>query len=183
MMRLLAVERWLRGLFLIVVAFGVYKFDGARDSLQRTFNQDLPAVQQLADALRFNLSDAAPMRYLSSAFGATHATLVLIVAGLAGYGLLQLAEGTGLWIMKRWGEYVAVVGTSLFIPLEIYELVDKFTPFKLVLFVVNVAAVIWLILTKHLFGVRGGKAAHEAQRQGASVIEIERAALATPSRI
>jgi uncharacterized membrane protein (DUF2068 family) len=182
-MRLLAIERWLRGLFLIAVAIGVYKFDGARDSLQRTFDQDLPALQQLADALHFNLADAAPMRYVSSAFGAAHSTLLLIVAGLTAYGLLQLAEGIGLWIMKRWGEYVAVVGTSLFIPLEIYELVDKFSVFKLAILLLNVAAVTWLILTKRLFGARGGKAAHEAERHSASVIEVERAALASTTAV
>lgn len=176
-MRLLAVERWLRGLFLIVVAFGIYKFDGARDALNRTFHDSLPAIQQLADALHFDLAEAAPMRYLGMAFGAQHTTLLLIVAGLTAYGLLQLLEGIGLWSMKRWGEYVAVVGTALFVPLEIYELTDKFSAFKLVLLIVNVAAVGWLIVSKRLFGVRGGRAAYESERHSASVIEIERAAM------
>ncbi len=171
------MERWLRGVFLIVVAFGVLKFDGARDSLHRTFSQDLPAIQQLADTVRFNLQDAAPMRYLSAAFDAEHTTLLWIVAGLTAYGVLQLVEGTGLWIMRRWGEYVAVVGTSLFVPFEVYELVDRFSAFKVVLLVVNLAAVVWLILSKRLFGARGGRAAYEAERHSVSVIEIERAAL------
>ena len=67
-------------------------------------------------------------------------------------------EGIGLWSLKRWGEYVAVVGTTLFIPLEVYELTEKVSWLKIAVLLVNVAAVLYLLLSKRLFGIRGGHA-------------------------
>jgi len=44
--------------------------------------------------------------------------------------------------------------------------------------VVNVAAVVYLVWTKRLFGLRGGHAAFEAERHSVSLLEVEHAALA-----
>ena len=35
---------------------------------------------------------------------------------------LFATEGVGLWIGKRWGQYLTVVATSLFVPLEVERL-------------------------------------------------------------
>jgi hypothetical protein len=56
------------------------------------------------------------------------------------------------------------VTTSL-LPLEIYEIVNRPTVFKILAFVVNVAIVIYLLLAKRLFGLRGGAAAGEAESE------------------
>ncbi|HEY2265120.1 MAG TPA: hypothetical protein VGI96_21020, partial [Streptosporangiaceae bacterium] len=48
-------------------------------------------------------------------------------------------------------------------------------------FVINLLLVIYLVWTKRLFGVRGGKAAYEARLRSESVIEVEQAALAAAS--
>jgi uncharacterized membrane protein (DUF2068 family) len=78
--------------------------------------------------------------------------------------------------MKRWGEYVAVVGTAVFIPLEIYELVERVTWLRVVAFAFNVFAVVYILWTKRLFGFRGGRAAFEAERHSQSLLEVESAA-------
>jgi hypothetical protein len=43
--------------------------------------------------------------------------------------------------------------------------------------VINIAAVVYLVLTKRLFGVRGGRAAYDAERHSESLLEVEAAAL------
>ncbi len=48
-------------------------------------------------------------------------------------------------------------------------------------FAVNLLLVIYLVWTKRLFGVRGGKRAYEARLRSESVIEVEQAALAAAS--
>lgn len=176
-MRFLAIERFLRGVLLFLLAYGVWKFDGARDSLHRVFQEYLPSVKQLTDKLGIDLYDSFPVRMANKAFSTGHHTLMLVVLGVVAYGLIESLEGVGLWVMKRWGEYVAVVGTSIFLPYEIYDLVEKFTVLRVLTFLLNLAAVVWLVWSKHLFGVRGGKEAYEEQRQSASILEIERAAL------
>ncbi|GAB3585928.1 hypothetical protein GCM10027579_20770 [Calidifontibacter terrae] len=176
-MRFLAIERFGRGLLLFLLAYGVWKFNGARDSLHRVFNDYLPAVKQVTDKLGIDLYDSFPVRMANKAFSTGHHTLQLVVFGVIAYGLIECLEGVGLWVMKRWGEYVAVIGTSIFLPYEIYDLIEKFTVLRVGTFLLNLAAVVWLVWSKRLFGVRGGKEAYEAQRHSASILEIERAAL------
>ena len=53
--------------------------------------------------------------------------------------------------------------TASLLPVEVYELVHRVTPFKVVAFIVNVAVVVYLLYAKRLFGVRGGAAAEEAR--------------------
>ena len=62
------------------------------------------------------------------------------------YGTLFLVEATGLWLQKRWAEYLTIVATGSFIPFEIYELVREVTAPRIVALVVNVAVVIYLIV-------------------------------------
>jgi Predicted membrane protein (DUF2127) len=83
----------------------------------------------------------------------------------------------GLWMLKRWGEYVAVVGTSLFIPVEVHELLDRVTVVRVLALLVNLFAVGYLLYTKRLFGLRGGHRAFQAERNSASLIEVEQAAI------
>lgn len=174
--RLLAIERSIRGVFLIAAAYAVWRFVGARQSVQRVLDHDLPAVRDLSNRTGIDFVDAAPTRLLQHALNVGHTTLVLLAAAVLAYGLLELVEGYGLWIMKRWGEYVSVVGTAIFLPLEIYELSEKVSALKIATFLVNLGAVVWLIWTKHLFGVRGGQAAFEKERESTSLLEIEASA-------
>jgi hypothetical protein len=68
-----------------------------------------------------------------------------------------------------------VVGTTLFVPLEVYEITEKVSWIKIVVLVVNVAAVLYLLLSKRLFGLRGGHKAYEATLHEASLLEVEQA--------
>ena len=181
-LRALAVERLIRAILLTALAYGIHRFDNARDAVSKTFQTYLPLLKPLADRLHIDLQDAGPVRLAEKALAEPHTTLELVVAGVAAYAALQYAEGIGLWLLKRWGEYVAVVGTSAFVPLEVYELVDKTTWFKIVLLLVNLAAVFYLVWSKRLFGVRGGHAAFVAERHSASVLEVEAAAIPVRAR-
>ena len=180
-LRVLAVERMIRGLLLVALGYGLYRFDGSRQALQRVFDEYLPLLKPIADKVGVDLQQAGPVKLIEKALSMQHSTLLLVMLGVFAYAALQLTEGVGLWLLKRWGEYVAVVGTSIFIPLEVYELVEGFTWLKLAAFTVNVAAVVYLVWSKHLFGVRGGHAAFEAARHSASLLEVEQAAVVEPA--
>jgi len=175
-LRSLALERGVRGLLLVALAYGVWRFDGSRAALQRVFTDYLPALKPLASKLSIDLQETGPVRLIQQAFIAKHSTLLLVAGGVLLYGMLQLTEAVGLWMMKRWGEYVAAVATTVFIPLEIYELIEKVTWLRVGALVVNLFAIGYLVFTKRLFGARGGHAAFVAERHSASLIEVERAA-------
>jgi hypothetical protein len=86
-------------------------------------------------------------------------------------------------MLKRWGEYFAVVATSLGIPIEIYELTQRITWFRIGALVINVTAVAYIVLSKRLFGLRGGHRAYRAERHEDSLLEVEAAAGGRPVRI
>ncbi len=175
-LRVLAVERGIRGVLLVLLAYGIYAFNGSRNSLRQVFDEYLPLLRPVTDRLGIDLESAGPVRLIEKALNAQHSTLLMVAAGVLAYGVLELVEAVGLWLMKRWGEYVAVVGTSVFIPLEVYELLEQVTYLRVIAFVLNIFAVVYLLWTKRLFGIRGGKAAFEAEREGISLLEVERAA-------
>ena len=54
-------------------------------------------------------------------------------------------EGVGLWLGRRWAEYLTVIATGSLIPFEIYEMVRKLSPPRLIALILNVAVVIYLI--------------------------------------
>ncbi|MEZ5425129.1 MAG: DUF2127 domain-containing protein [Pyrinomonadaceae bacterium] len=73
--------------------------------------------------------------------------LILFSVGSFLYSALQLTEGVGLWLEKRWAEYLTVIATSLLIPLEIYEIFARFTFVRLGVLAVNLF-VIWYLSTR-----------------------------------
>jgi len=180
-LRILAVERWIRALILALLAAAVFEFESTQTSLQAWFEREIPKFQPLAKQFNYNLDKSPTINHLRSLLHSKHGTLHVVEAFLIGYALLQLAEGIGLWSLKRWGEYVAAVGTSVFLPLEIYELTKEVTWLKVVAFVINLALVVYLVWRKRLFGVRGGRAAFERERHEDSLLEVEVSAGSYPS--
>jgi uncharacterized membrane protein (DUF2068 family) len=175
-LRLLSLERLIRGLVVLLAAYAVFRFRDHKGSVQKAFDSDLPAVQNLAEKFHWNIANSSIITDVQRIFNVDRSTLTLVAAGLFVYGVLQWIEATGLWLLKRWGEYFAAVATALFIPLETYELVERITWLRIGALIINVAAVVYLVVTKRLFGVRGGVAAYEAERHEVSLLEVQSAA-------
>jgi uncharacterized membrane protein (DUF2068 family) len=175
-LRFLALERGIRGILLVALAYGVWRFDGARGALKQVFDSYLPAISPLANRLGVDLDETGPVHLIEQAFTAKHSTLLLVALGVLAYGALELVEAFGLWFKKRWGEYVAVVGTSVFVPLEIHEILAKVTWLRVGALIINLFAIAYLLWTKRLFGFRGGHAALVAERHNDSLLEVEQAA-------
>ena len=170
--RALAVERWIRAVFIALAAWAVWQFHGARGSIQSALDRDLPLLQ----ASGFKVDQMTAIHELERALATKPSTLTLITLALVAYAVLELIEGVGLWLLKRWGEYFAVVATSVFLPLEVHDLTKGVTLTRALTFSINVAAVIYLLLSKRLFGLRGGRPAYDEERRGEQLLDIERAA-------
>ncbi len=84
----------------------------------------------------------------------SHSLLVLAMfAGL--YAIVSGVEAVGLWLEQRWAEYLTVLTTAGFLPLEIHELLQRVTFVRVGAFAVNIAILVYLVVTKHLFGIGG----------------------------
>ena len=177
-LRFLAVDRFVRGFLLVALAYGIWRFDGSRTALRQVVNSYLPAFEPLASKFGVDLEDTSAVHLVQQAFVARHSTLLLVALGVLVYGLVELVEGYGLWFKKRWGEYVAVVVTALFVPLEIHEIMVLVSWVRVSALIINLFAVAYILWTKRLFGFRGGQSAFEAERRNDSLLELEHAATA-----
>jgi uncharacterized membrane protein (DUF2068 family) len=178
-LRVFAVERFLRFLIIGVAAYGVWSFKYDQAAIQRAYNSALPAVRALYQDLGLDISHSKLLVLVNHALTISPRWITILTIGLPVYAVVELVEGIGLWLGRRWGEYFAMIATSVFLPLEVWELArGHVTWLKVATFVINLLLVIYLVWTRRLFGVRGGKAAYEARLRTESVIEMEQAALA-----
>ncbi len=183
-LRVFAVERFIRFVVFAAAAYGVWRFKYDRADIQRAFNNDLPAIRVLYRDLGFNVDHSKLLGLIQHSFTLDARTLTWLAIGLAAYALIELTEGVGLWLEQRWGEYFAMVATSVFLPYEIYDLTVKITWLRVGALVINLLLVVYLVWSKRLFGVRGGKQAYEARLRAESVIEqAALAAAASPATV
>src|SRR5919197_5997614 len=175
-LRFFALERFIRGLVVVAAAYGVWRFAQARASIQEVFDKEIPLLQPIAKQIGWDLDHSKVVESIRQLFELKSSTLTWVVIGLLGYAAIEIIEAVGLWMLKRWGEYFAVIATSVGLPLEIYELIERVTAVRIGALVINLGLVIYIVVTKRLFGVRGGKEAYEEQRHAASLIEVEQAA-------
>jgi uncharacterized membrane protein (DUF2068 family) len=173
--RALAVERMFRAVVIALAAYAVWEFRGARGAIQATLDRDLPIFRDAG----FKVDQMTVVHELEKALAAKPSTLALWTLMLALYALIEVVEAVGLWLLKRWGEYFAVVATSVFLPLEIHDLAKGITMTRVVTFTINIAAVVYLVVSKRLFGVRGGRRAYDEERRGEQLLDVERAAMTT----
>src|SRR5262245_12379282 len=175
-MRALAVERVVRTVLFILLGVGVLAVRGTHGRLQSAFENELPLIRPLANQIGWNPDNSKLLHHIDQAFGLSPTTLAWIAVVLFGYAAIELIEAIGLWLMTRWGEYFAVIATGAFLPLEIYEITEKVTAFRVITLVINIAAIVWLLWTKRLFGLNGGAAAYHAEHDAATLIAVELAA-------
>lgn len=85
-------------------------------------------------------------RFFEKAFNADPKQLKEIAAGTFLYSAMLLTEGLGLLLRLRWAEYLTVIMTTLFIPLEIYELFEKPTITRVVVLLIN-SGIVWYLVS------------------------------------
>ena len=60
------------------------------------------------------------------------------------YAALFATEGVGLWLRKRWAEFLTVIATLTFVPVAVFELTRKVSPSRLAALVLNLVVVAYL---------------------------------------
>jgi uncharacterized membrane protein (DUF2068 family) len=174
-MRFFAFERGVRGVIVALAAWAVWQFSQSRESIQQIFEREIPILKPVAKQVGLDLDNSKIVTSIRHVFELKSTTLVWVAVALLGYAAIEIIEAVGLWMLKRWGEYFAVVATCFGLPIEIYELTEKISPLRIGALVINVALIVYIVAGKRLFGVRGGKAAHEARLRGESLLEVEQA--------
>ena len=90
----------------------------------------------------------------------THADPIAVGAIL--YGLLEVTEAVGLILRRRWAEYLVLLATVAFLPLEVDEMVRKPSWLKALTLLINIAIAVYLVWRKQLFLSRKRSSPQEA---------------------
>jgi uncharacterized membrane protein (DUF2068 family) len=161
-LRVIAVDRALHFVVLAIVAVAVFVFAARQAQLRGTAYKVLTDIQTGLGGRPRGHGLLYDVRKL---FSVQTGTLTKIGLVIAAYAALEGAEAVGLWFQKRWAEYLTFIATTALLPVEIYELSHKLSPLKIITFLLNVAVVVYLLLAKRLFGLRGGVEAERRERE------------------
>ena len=134
--RVIALYNAAKTIGLILVAIAAFHLDRSQN-----FEHLVHWLEQLS------LSDSNGLRWKLveklQSMGPSKFVAIGLVALV--YAAIFAAEGVGLWLQKYWAEWFTVVATGSLVPLEIYEAVHRFSWFKLVALIANVAIVVYLV--------------------------------------
>lgn len=121
------------------------------------------ALVAWADALGVDPGNRWFLKLFGKVAGMDSRKLEAVGAGSFVYAAVFAAEGIGLWLRKKWAEYLTVIVTVSFIPIEIYEMTRHFSAGKLVVLILNVAVVVYLVV--RLWAGRRQKSGSHARGQ------------------
>lgn len=174
-LRLIAIDRFVHVVVLAVLAAAIFFFVTHRSEVQHDFYRYLTDIQG-AFGGPTNNTHRGVLHEIDQAFSLSSSTLDEVGAVVVAYALLELSEGIGLWLRKRWAEYLTFVATIVLLPFEVYELSHSVSVVKVLALVINIAIAVYLIWAKRLFGVRGGgRAEAAALRRDSGWEALERA--------
>jgi uncharacterized membrane protein (DUF2068 family) len=133
---LIGVFKLLKSATLIAVGIGALKF----------LHKDIAAeAASWIDSLDLDPNNPYVVRLLEKLSAFDPHKLKALGLGTFVYAVIYLTEGLGLVLRKRWAEYLTIISTAGFIPLEIYEIAKKVNFLRIAVLLVNIAIVVYLI--------------------------------------
>jgi uncharacterized membrane protein (DUF2068 family) len=133
---LIAAFKLLKGLALL--ALGI----GALNLLHKNVAAE---VARWIDLLRIDPQNQYIQKLLAKIGRIDARKLKELSVGTFLYSAVFLTEGVGLTLQKRWAEYVTIFTTASLLPLEVYEIVKRFSVAKTVVLLINIAVVVYLV--------------------------------------
>ncbi len=133
---LIALARWAQAAVLLAAGFVTFQLLRPGAAQQ---------IREWITALPFTTEQRVGQRVLMWLLGAGPRRVQLLGVSAFAYAALFAVEGIGLWLQKRWAEYLTIVATSSLVPLEIYEVVKRVTILRIAVLVSNVAIVAYLV--------------------------------------
>jgi uncharacterized membrane protein (DUF2068 family) len=78
----------------------------------------------------------------------TEANVLWVAAGTAVYSMFSLVEGVGLMFRVPWAGWLAIGESAFFIPIEVFDLVHRFSWTVLIILLLNVLIVWYLFANR-----------------------------------
>ena len=134
--RAVAVFEAMKGILVLAVGFG----------LLALVHRDLQSMaENLVQHLHLNPSWHYPRVFIESAahFDNSNIRSLAALAGL--YVVVRFIEAYGLWHMKAWAEWFAIISGSIYVPVEAFKIIERITWTRVTLLLINLLIVGYLI--------------------------------------
>jgi uncharacterized membrane protein (DUF2068 family) len=161
-LRLIALDRALHFLILGVIAIAIFAYLSDRTQLHHEFFRVISDIQGGVGGVQ-TTQHGGLLGDVQHILSLKKSTLYLLGFVFAGYALLEGVEAVGLWMRKRWAEYLTFIATTILLVPEVYELTNSISALKLLTLVINLVIVGYLLYAKRLFGVNGGGTVERAE--------------------
>jgi len=86
---------------------------------------------------------------------------IAVVASV--YTILRFVEAYGLWYVRSWAEWMAIISGSIYIPFEIADLLRRPDWLRSLIIVINVGIVLYMLMLRLEAAKKHGAARHSAQ--------------------
>ncbi len=135
---------WIRAIALFEGAKGLLVL-GAGTGLLYLVDKDVQALAaRLIAHLHLDPAHHYPGIFLKAADNATPERLRILALGAFLYAAFRIAEGVGLWMRRRWAEWLAVATGLIYVPFEVAAFIHRPRFEPVAAFVVNLAVVLFL---------------------------------------
>ena len=147
--RAVAFFEALKGALVLVAAFGLLSL----------VHRDLQALaERLVRRSHIDPASHYMRAFVEVAASTTDARLRTLAAMAFAYSTVRFVEAYGLWKMRAWAEWFAIISGCIYLPIELYELIERATVIRAGVLVVNALIVAYLLYVRFS---RTGRAAED----------------------
>ena len=107
-----------KGLLVLLLGFELLTY------IHKDINE---AAMHLVKHLHLNLASHYPRIFLDLTEHIADTKLQCLAMAVSTYSVVRMIEAVGLWLRKTWAEWFAVLSGGIYIPIELYEVIQRVT--------------------------------------------------------
>lgn len=136
--RVVALFEATKGALVLLVGLGAFSL----------LHQDAQAeAERLVSHFHLNPASHTPRIFIEAAAQLNDSRLMSLAWLALAYAGMRFAEAFGLWRQRRWAEWFAVLSGGIYVPIEIYEVLESVSWPRVTLLTINLIIVIYMTMT------------------------------------
>lgn len=137
--RVIAIFEAVKGTLVVVAGFGLL-------ALVHRDLEDL--AERLVRHSHLNPASHYPRIFIEAAARTSDSRLRTLAALAFVYSTVRFVEAYGLWKMRAWAEWFAIISGCVYLPIELYELIEKPTLVRAGILIANTLVVAYLLYVR-----------------------------------
>jgi uncharacterized membrane protein (DUF2068 family) len=134
-LRTIATLEASKGILVLLAGFGLLHF------LHRDAGE---AAEHIVHRLHMNPYRHVGRVFIEAASKLTDGKLWALAVGALAYSTVRFVEAYGLWNRRVWAEWFALLSGMLYIPWEVYEVLDRATKLRFGILAINIVIVVYM---------------------------------------